>query len=715
MSKVKYIAVVLLTVLLGGLIGFSASAETNETEVEVQFTFEPFLSMSISEADLIINDLAPGTAKNSNEIGVTVKTNNVTGYKLSATVGDTTNDSRDLKHATLAAAFTSIDTGAVLTSLTTDNTWGYSINSGTSFSGLSKYNSAAGTELNSSDSAADETTNFLIGARAASSQQSGDYSNVISFAAVTNYVPTNLLKDADSLQTLAAEACLGTDDGMTATLIDERDQQEYTIGKIAGLCWMTQNLNYDLATNNTLSPETSNVASTKTVTASKTASFSTSTYTTLNTRAGSTKENGYYYNYCAATAGEICTGNGTAGAAATQDVCPAGWRLPTTDEQKTLINYASQFAPVKAGYYNNTSLTSSGTYGYYWASSTYSSANYRSTLRYYSTSLASSSLYRYRGANVRCIHDYTPGTVTIAFDGNGNTSGNMSPITVAAGSSTTLTANSYAKTGHAFVSWNTQPDGSGTTYMDGASYAAAIRAGDSKVTLYAQWGKNVGSMIAYDNATCSAEAANAPVIGTDPRDGKSYSLRYINGQCWMTQNLAYDLKTNNTLSPDTSNVASETTVSTVDDLTSSYSYTTAQIHAPTTEDLAQSGLSAEATGYWYNYCAATAGEICSDPDNDYENPLNTKEASQSVCPAGWRLPTDSEQSGITGAKNQFLPVYGGYWSNGTLYNATTYGLWWSSTAYDGYLRWYLDYYGGSLSTGSDGRYLGLYVRCVRAS
>ena len=62
----------------------------------------------------------------------------------------------------------------------------------------------------------------------------------------------------------------------------------------------------------------------------------------------------------------------------------------------------------------------------------------------------------------------------------------------------------------------------------------------------------------------------------------------------------------------------------------------------------------------------------------------------------------------------FSPVLGGNYGNGTLYNESTYGYWWGSTAYNGAKRYYLSYNGSSLSTSNyDGRrHLGYYVRCV---
>ncbi len=69
---------------------------------------------------------------------------------------------------------------------------------------------------------------------------------------------------------------------------------------------------------------------------------------------------------------------------------------------------------------------------------------------------------------------------TVDFNGNGSTSGSMSPEN--ANSSTALTTNTFTKTGSTFDGWNTAADGSGTTYADDAVYPFT-----SATTLYAQW------------------------------------------------------------------------------------------------------------------------------------------------------------------------------------------------------------------------------------
>ena len=71
---------------------------------------------------------------------------------------------------------------------------------------------------------------------------------------------------------------------------------------------------------------------------------------------------------------------------------------------------------------------------------------------------------------------------TVTFNGNGATPGAVSVQTVGRGIETRLNVNTYEKTQHRFVGWNTEPDGSGTPYSDGQKIRAA-----GNITLYAQW------------------------------------------------------------------------------------------------------------------------------------------------------------------------------------------------------------------------------------
>ncbi len=76
----------------------------------------------------------------------------------------------------------------------------------------------------------------------------------------------------------------------------------------------------------------------------------------------------------------------------------------------------------------------------------------------------------------------------IVFDGNGADRGNMNPMALfIPGQKYPLLANQFKKEGYIFNGWNTEQDGSGTAYKDGAEIS--YQEPEIKLTLYAQWKK----------------------------------------------------------------------------------------------------------------------------------------------------------------------------------------------------------------------------------
>ena len=202
---------------------------------------------------------------------------------------------------------------------------------------------------------------------------------------------------------------------------------------------------------------------------------------------------------------------------------------------------------------------------------------------------------------------------------------------------------------------------------------------------------------------CEASAENEVARLIDTRDGNDYSVAKINGTCWMTQNLRIASGTQLTSADSNLPDGAEYAIPTAD-LTYN-SYTRGLVHAGEPSN----GESATDTGYWYNYCAASAGQVCSSSQQ--------QNATQDICPKGWRLPTRTEQSSIAGFTylSAFAPVTGGYYNSGTL-GSTDSGNWWSSTAFNNNLQCFLSYDdGGSLGTGYRTKFVGYYVRCVRSS
>ena len=86
-----------------------------------------------------------------------------------------------------------------------------------------------------------------------------------------------------------------------------------------------------------------------------------------------------------------------------------------------------------------------------------------------------------------------PETYTVVYDGNGATIGTVPATqTKSEGVDLILAGNSgnLARTGHIFAGWNTQADGDGTDYAEGAVYSV-----DADLTLYAQWTAGASSPI----------------------------------------------------------------------------------------------------------------------------------------------------------------------------------------------------------------------------
>ena len=448
--------VVLGSTLLTTVASATSTPLTWQDEVDVQFTFNPALSVTISDGDIIIPNLGVGTRDNSNEIAITVTTNNIAGYQLSATVGNSsTYDYRELKHETVnTALFNSLAVGTTLNQLSTPSTWGYSTDSGTSYSGLPKYDDTTNVAiLNDSTTSGTETTNFLIGAYADQNQLAGDYRNVINFNIVTNMVKYTIA-DAPDMQSVApgADGCPSTlPTGQAYELTDSRDGTTYKVAKLAdNKCWMLDNLALDLTDSTTmaaLTPSNTNADadsltslrngnraagdqyadgafvaawdSTHTTNYYNRASVNADSkdVTVTSYGAGSGKV-GVYYNYCAASAGSYCYNDGAApaGTNASQDICPKGWKIPssvTNEDYEVLFaaygkydgidNFRIALSLLFSGSFGGGSVRGQNENGFFW-SSTRSGISGAYALGMNSSSINTSGyVHRDDGESVRCL------------------------------------------------------------------------------------------------------------------------------------------------------------------------------------------------------------------------------------------------------------------------------------------------------------------------
>ncbi|MBR0488264.1 hypothetical protein IJJ39_01145 [Candidatus Saccharibacteria bacterium] len=443
MRRLKNIVILGITLVAIGAtaVGTGVGAlEYKSNTIPLTFQFDTTMTVSLSGSSLVIDELSPNTAKNSNTVDVTVVTNDVTGYTLKATTGDASNTTTNLVAEN--GTFGMIGSGENALSV---GKWGYTIDGGTTFGALALY-TATPTTVNASNAPTDATTGktaFQIGAYASPSQAAGDYTNVVNFIAVANSVVT----DGTYMQDVTSQslATMLPNVGDKTTLYDKRDNQAYKVAKLAdGKYWMTSNLNLaggttvtsadsDVTTNFTL-PESSNSPDFSSDTAA-------TVYNSNSTYCGDGSPCYSYYSYVAATAG---TGSSVTdnGYNASGSICPKGWRLPTATTSDAAANsnnnwetgdfwlMATQYGMptssyyenpdnpptflslagpgttpnfLLSGYFNGTSFSDGGSYGYYW-SSTVNGSSYA-----YDLFFGSGSVYpadyssRRRGFPVRCL------------------------------------------------------------------------------------------------------------------------------------------------------------------------------------------------------------------------------------------------------------------------------------------------------------------------
>lgn len=231
-----------------------------------------------------------------------------------------------------------------------------------------------------------------------------------------------------TMQGMTATICKNASVGATATLTDTRDNNTYTIAKLAdNKCWMTQNLRI---VNKPISSTSSDVSSSFTIPASNISGFSSAT--TANAYYNNNTNFGAYYTWCAATAG-TCSSATDNNTNASASICPKGWKLPlggTNGDFSTLYNIynaqSSTWGSSTSGFWlGAASLTSGGSFfyaagsvrsselkeannsGFYW-SRTSAGSGTAYHLSFYKTSsgvviMPNDDYTRSIGASIRCV------------------------------------------------------------------------------------------------------------------------------------------------------------------------------------------------------------------------------------------------------------------------------------------------------------------------
>ncbi|MBQ6149849.1 hypothetical protein IJI86_02640 [Candidatus Saccharibacteria bacterium] len=613
---------------------------------------EPSLTVTIPSGPLNLNLDPSSTTSGSNNLTITVGTNNATGYKTIMTSQSGNTDLVETTDNTLTIP--TLASGSY--SSPSDfpaNHWGYKKDSG------SYIPFAINTTILESDTYAnDDTTTLSFATKIDYLQASGTYKTTLVFTTTVNPL-------TPYIQNLDPTLCTTT----PLTVLDKRDGEEYTVQRLAdGNCWLLDNLRLDIsdpavqaklnstttnATDTSLgylkngggsSPYPANGVIAKTASSGSWADDYTNPYIatqyedTTQPASGSSPAGkiGIYYNFCAASAGSYCYVANTSSGDATQDICPAGWRMPTggasgeyqalyTAYSSNVANFQASLSTPLSGYFGSGSAILQGSVSFFWSSTFYDGYSM------YDLRVSSSEIhpqfrdYRYYGFLVRCIL---------------NDSRTISDIT---------------------------------------------------------------NMQDITPGIVSRTADGATATLKDIRDGQEYTVAKINGNVWMTRNLAIGCNGSrstygSTITPKTltninSNISDPTWTTPTNSLTLGNDYADPRMECSSTY------------GAWYNYAAASAGTITG---------FTNTNAPNDICPAGWRLPVRAEFGTNSTFLTPFTTIDGGVWRGGVI-TLSNYGCWWSSTS-AGVTSSYNMYWNGGSSSAigadSDVRLNGIYVRCI---
>ena len=131
------------------------------------------------------------------------------------------------------------------------------------------------------------------------------------------------------------------------------------------------------------------------------------------------------------------------------------------------------------------------------------------------------------------LEDLEERLVTVTYDKNADdATGTMEPQSVIKGFDVTLRENEYELEGYTFTGWNTEADGTGTRYENGA-HIDELNAG---LTLYAQWSRNTNKItieVYVDGSPVDINAENFDTYISDLRNGTNtdnWSQNYSGGK-----------------------------------------------------------------------------------------------------------------------------------------------------------------------------------------
>ncbi len=492
----------------------------------------------------------------------------------------------------------------------------------------------------------DFTKKLVFGAKFGSQNEPGHYktSVILSLAATPQQVTTTL-DDLRYMHEMRPEICASTLPGESATLTDIRDNNTYVVQKLEdGNCWMLQNLKLtkesieavsgpdgdypNTANSATLNSETSNVAEGSTFTMPETtknlSDFNSSSALAVYNgpdNAGVTNQTGWqdgFGAYYSSAVASVQSSNaylygGLPSTGTSESICPKGWRLPAIQEEGGL-GYEISF---------NRLVGDANTTWDWWNS------------QYTNNTLGFNNAAGGVFSNV-----FFPAAGMIA-------NGLLSSVTKAGVYVSTSVPFWFSQDQGIMYGWDNW-NGSG-----GLSVRCLASTYDIDV---------ISTMQELTPEICENMPMFYTKLLTDTRDGNTYPVVKLDDQnCWMTQSLRLTRESVEKWKNKDGQVASDDGIYRLNSETSDVDPDSAyELPASSLESFKNGYNSLNAIYYnttqpfiygaYYSWCAATAG-TCSGVSVD------NVEASGSICPRGWRLPSQTSSTGDKKYKwsfNRFL-------------------------------------------------------------
>ncbi|MBR2589111.1 hypothetical protein IKE84_02115, partial [Candidatus Saccharibacteria bacterium] len=146
---------------------------------------------------------------------------------------------------------------------------------------------------------------------------------------------------------------------------------------------------------------------------------------------------------------------------------------------------------------------------------------------------------------------------------------------------------------------------------------------------------------------------------SDIRDGKTYTVRKMaDGNCWMSDNLKFELQANKTYTGVNNTTGNTITFSTGAICGNGNTNAACIMNGNTT-------YGGTYDSWYYNWYAATAGSGTSSMTTD------SGDATNSICPAHWRLPTNYTNSTSTSAQKSWGSLVSAYGISPANHNTTS--------------------------------------------